>query len=83
MPSRTAGLALALWLAPWAVTAQVRVGGEFRVNLATAGNQFFPRVAADAYGRFVVVWEGPGQGDNFGIFGPHFAPDLIFLDGFD
>jgi hypothetical protein len=33
------------------------LGGEFAVNVATAGNQDEPAVASSASGSFVVVWE--------------------------
>jgi hypothetical protein len=46
------------------------LGPPFRVNTYTTSFQWFPRVAADDAGRFVVVWESSGQdGDNSGIFG--------------
>src|SRR5687768_16993350 len=32
------------------------IGAEFRVNTYTTDNQFWPHVAADASGNFVVVW---------------------------
>lgn len=45
------------------------VGSEFQVNTYTTSNQFTRSdhaVAADANGRFVVVWEDQGRGDSFG-----------------
>ncbi|HZH27708.1 MAG TPA: calcium-binding protein [Azospirillaceae bacterium] len=33
-----------------------KVGGEFQVNAATAGDQYYPSTAALADGGFVVVW---------------------------
>jgi hypothetical protein len=51
------------------------LGGEFRVNTTTSGPQYFPSVAADADGSFVVAWGGEGPGDNwFGIFAQRFDP---------
>jgi hypothetical protein len=47
-------------------------GGEFRVNSYTTSFQGMPSVASDASGNFVVVWEGRGQGDPFGIFGQRY-----------
>jgi hypothetical protein len=48
-------------------------GGEFQVNTYTTGNQDDPAVAADAGGRFVVVWESRDQdGDSYGIFGQRY-----------
>ena len=45
------------------------IGSEFRVNEYTPGNQFVGRVALDAEGGFVIVWESLGQdGDGFGVF---------------
>ena len=37
-------------------SAQVRAGGEFRVNTATTGMQTSPAIAAEAGGDFMVVW---------------------------
>jgi hypothetical protein len=48
------------------------LGGEFRVNDATAGNQFSYPVAMADDGRFVVAWLGP-DGDENGVFGRRFA----------
>src|SRR5262249_17375015 len=39
-------------------------GPEFRVNSSTAGGQFYPLVAGDAYGNFVVAWAAAGQDDS-------------------
>ncbi|HEY7574498.1 MAG TPA: RTX toxin, partial [Thermoanaerobaculia bacterium] len=48
-------------------------GPEFQVNAHTTGNQERPRVAIDASGGFVVVWDTPGQDGNFlGVFGRRF-----------
>jgi len=44
------------------------VGGEFRVNQVTTGEQFAPSVAADDTGGFVVAWTGAQDGDLFGVF---------------
>ncbi|MGD9646608.1 MAG: PKD domain-containing protein, partial [Pirellulales bacterium] len=42
---------------------------EFRVNVATAGDQFEPAVAMDAAGNFVVVWTSDGQdGSGDGVY---------------
>jgi hypothetical protein len=49
------------------------LGATFRVNSYTNGAQRRPRVATDASGGFVVVWESYGQdGSKFGIFGRRF-----------
>jgi hypothetical protein len=49
------------------------VGSEFRVNSYTAYNQFFPAVASDSDGDFIVVWHSLAQ-DGFagGIFAQRF-----------
>jgi hypothetical protein len=50
------------------------VGPEFRVNTHTSFGQWQGRVAADAFGNFVVVWTSNGQdGANSGVFGQRFA----------
>ena len=38
-----------------------RLGGEFRVNSATGGDQTSPSVAIDASGNFVITWSSNGQ----------------------
>lgn len=58
-------------------------GTEFQVNTYTTGNQSdailatdFARVAMEADGRFIVVWNSFGQDGSFdGIFGQRFASD--------
>ena len=57
------------------------LGGEFRVNTYTTGNQgqFFagPSVAADVSGNFVVIWGSDGQyGSAFGVFGQRYSQIL-------
>ncbi len=48
-------------------------GAEFQVNTYTTGDQWFPRVALDAVGNFVVVWQGFGPGEKSdGIFARRF-----------
>src|SRR4051812_15025163 len=50
--------------------AGVAQGSEFRVNVATAGNQNQPSVAADATGNFVVTWTSEnidGAGEGLGV----------------
>ena len=49
-------MAGALLLAPVSVPAQAPLGGNFRVNTFTTGDQAHPSVASDAAGNFVVVW---------------------------
>jgi hypothetical protein len=48
-------------------------GGEFHVNTYTTAHQTAPAVAADADGKFVVVWTSEGQdGSGTGIYGQRF-----------
>ena len=48
-------------------------GPEFRVNSFTPGSQYRGVVAADALGRFLVVWESAAQdGSARGIFGQRY-----------
>jgi hypothetical protein len=50
------------------------LGPEFRVNSYTTGSQYWPAVAADPAGNFVVVWTSPGQdGASLGVFGQRYA----------
>jgi hypothetical protein len=49
------------------------LGGEFLVNSYTSGPQTFPKVAMDADGDFVVVWESGHDGAPNGIFGQRFT----------
>jgi hypothetical protein len=55
--------------------AGTRLGAEFRANSYTTGHQDHPRVAADADGDFVVVWDSYGgqDGDGIGVFGQRFS----------
>ncbi len=50
-----------------------RQGAEFQVNTYTPSQQFFPAVASDKDGNFVVVWESYEDGSNSGVFGRLFA----------
>jgi len=50
------------------------LGGEFRVNTHTTSNQFYPQLAADTDGQFVVVWQSENQdGDGHGIYAQRYA----------
>jgi hypothetical protein len=43
--------------------------GEFQVNIFTAGRQYYPSVAIDNAGNYVVTWMSEGQdGDSYGIY---------------
>jgi hypothetical protein len=48
------------------------LGGQFRVNTVSAGNQYYPDVAADAAGNFVVIWASD-DGSDTGVFAQRFA----------
>jgi len=59
------------------------VGGEFRVNSFTPGDQRYPAVAATGAGNFVVTWESDGQdGSGLGVFGRRVVA-AVFSDGFE
>ena len=58
----------------------VPLGPEFRVNTYTTDNQFFPVVAADPAGNFVVAWISYGQDGSFlGDFGQRYAASGVPL----
>jgi hypothetical protein len=49
------------------------LGSEFQVNTYTTDEQSYPRVATDALGNFVVVWQSNMQDGSFtGVFGQRF-----------
>jgi hypothetical protein len=48
------------------------LGSEFPVNSYTTFPQRYPSVAAATDGNFVVVWEGRGDDDTYGIFGQRY-----------
>ncbi len=54
----------------WTATPlNMTADGEFRVNTHTTGNQGSPKVATDATGDYVVVWESYGQdGSDYGVY---------------
>ena len=51
------------------------VGGEFRVNDTTAGNQMYPDIAMDDTGAFVITWTSYGQDGDSAINGNIYAKD--------
>jgi hypothetical protein len=54
-------------------------GVEFQVNTHTSDRQYFPAVATDAAGNFVVVWTSSGQdGDDNAVFGQRFSSSGTF-----
>jgi hypothetical protein len=65
---RTLAIVVVLVALPWAVSAQVKAAGEFRVNTYTTSHQRYPSVAVDGAGNFVVVWAGAQDGSGFGVF---------------
>jgi hypothetical protein len=54
--------------------AQVPLGGEFRVNATTAGDQSRPAVAVHRDGSFVAVWESSAGGAAPEVWGRRFDP---------
>ncbi|MCP3962299.1 MAG: hypothetical protein GY719_31030 [bacterium] len=59
------------------------VGGQFQVNSYTTSEQWYPAVAVDADGDFVVVWERRGLGgpDPDSIQGQRYASDGSTVGG--
>ncbi len=58
-------------------SAGVAQGGEFRVNTATANDQWFSSVAMDAAGDFVVAWGSDGQdGSSFGVYAQRYQANI-------
>ena len=45
------------------------VGGEFRVNTITPGDQVNPTIAMDTTGNFVISWQSSGQDEPIGTYG--------------
>jgi len=45
-----------------------KVGTEFQVNTYTTGGQYFPSIAADGAGDFVVTWYSPQDGSAYGVY---------------
>jgi predicted Zn-dependent protease len=46
-----------------------RVGGEFRINTTTAGDQDFSSVGMDTAGNFVVTWSSHAPSDGISVAG--------------
>jgi hypothetical protein len=58
------------------------LGGEFQVNSYTFDSQWFPAVAMDQDGDFVVAWHSTGQdGSSNGVFARRFAATGAALGG--
>ena len=48
------------------------IGAEFLVNIEWQFEQAHPSVAVRSDGKFVIVWNGSGPGDDDGVFGRRF-----------
>jgi len=60
-----------------------KIGPEFVVNQQSDDNQRAPDVASDSNGNFIVVWEGPGGGDDeTDIYGRRFDSNGQWGDEF-
>ncbi len=60
----------------------VAQGGEFRVNVVTAGDQAAPAVAMRPNGDFVVTWQSHGQdGSGWGIYARQFSAAGVAQSG--
>jgi hypothetical protein len=58
------------------------LGGEFRVNTTTLGDQMYSTVAMDAVGNFVVTWSSNGQdGSGWGIYARRYDANGNALGG--
>ncbi len=54
-------------------SAGTPAGSDFQVNSYTTGGQYYPSVAANSSGNFVVVWMSRIQdGAEFGVFGKRY-----------
>ncbi len=60
----------------WGIYAQrysaagAALGGEFRVNTTTAGDQNYPALTMDTSGNFLITWSSNGQdGGGWGVYG--------------
>jgi hypothetical protein len=52
----------------------IPLGPEFRVNTYTTGSQFYPSVAMDPSGGFIIVWKSDAQdGSSWGVFAQRYA----------
>lgn len=59
-----------------------RVGAEFRANVFTGFNQWFPTVAAEPDGEFVVGWMSPtSDGGDYDVYLRHFDESARPLSG--
>lgn len=79
-----AGLSLALLLAGPSVAQVLPIGDDFQVNTGTTGYQFYPQIAAQPDGAFVVAWccgstanGGTVAGQRFGSDGATIGPEMV------
>lgn len=61
-------------------SAGAALGGEFRVNVVTTGDQSIPAVAMDAAGDFVVAWSST-DGSAYGVFARRYNAAGVPLGG--
>ena len=61
--------------------AGIALSAETRVNETTSGTQLQPDVAMRPDGRSVVVWQGNGPGDDWGVFARRYAAGGAPLGG--
>lgn len=61
--------------------AGISPGAETRVNETTAGMQLQPDIAMRPDGRSVVVWQGNGPGDDWGVFARRYTAGGVPLGG--
>jgi hypothetical protein len=58
------------------------LGGEFRVNTLTAGDQRAPAAAMDDVGNFVITWESENQdGSLYGVYAQRYSASGIAQGG--
>ena len=57
-----------------------KLGAEFRVNTATAFNQYIPAVTSDPDGNFVVAWQGQNPG-YLDVFAQRYSSSGVPLGG--
>jgi hypothetical protein len=62
-------------------SAGAAITGELQVNTYTFSSEKRPKVAAEANGDFVVVWESNHDGDDYGIFGRRFTSNGAAIGG--
>ena len=61
-----------------------KIGTETLVNVTTSDDQGSPSVTGLADGGWVVSWQSLAQdGDGYGVFQRHFAPDVLGTAGAD